>query len=356
MKKVVATFGRLNPTTTGHMKLMDKVVSVAKKEKAPYKIYLSHTHNKKKDPLVYKDKLKWARLSAPKYAKNIIDSKINSVLEMATELYDAGYTDLKVVMGGDRISGMENLVKKYNGVDSKHGLYEFDSIEFLNAGERDEKATDVSGMSASKLRAAVTDNDFETFSQGVSPALSDKQKQEYFDNVKSSMGIKESRETFSDLLEEITKKDLDNIEKYADKFFAKVGVDIEFTKHFLDRVNDKRNSKPISSAEMIKLFKDTYKQHGKKITELGKDAEAVIKDMRTDINVPFVLKLNKDGSFELISKTVMRKKGFKTSNKELKLESVISKLSENLDAYRNKEKNQWKSMLYNVANDLNNGF
>jgi hypothetical protein len=117
----------------------------------------------------------------------------------------------------------------------------------------------------------------------------------------------------------ITKSDLDQIEKYADKLFAKVGIDVEFTRHFLDRVNDERNKKQISTAELTRLFKQTYAKHGKRISQLGPDAEAVVKDMRTDINMPFVLNL-KGSELDLVAKTIMRKKDFKTPNPELKVE------------------------------------
>ena len=120
----------------------------------------------------------------------------------------------------------------------------------------------------------------------------------------------------------ITKTDLDQIEKYADKLFAKVGIDIEFTRHFLDRVNDERNKKQITTAELTRLFKQTYAKHGKKIAQLGPDAEGVIKDMRTDLNMPFVLNL-KNGELDLVAKTIMRKKNFKTPNPELAVESVM---------------------------------
>lgn len=120
----------------------------------------------------------------------------------------------------------------------------------------------------------------------------------------------------------ITKQDLDAVEKYADKIFAKVGIDVEFTRHFLDRVNDERNKKQITSAELTRLFKQTYAKHGKKIPQMGPDAEAVIKDMRTDINMPFVLNF-KNGELELVAKTIMRKKNFKTPNPELAVESVM---------------------------------
>ena len=118
---------------------------------------------------------------------------------------------------------------------------------------------------------------------------------------------------------QLTAKDLDTVEKYADKLYKSLGVDIAFTRHFLDRVNDTRNIKQITVAELIRLFKQSYKKYGKQIPKLGNDAQAVLNDIKTDINMPFVLKW--DGKeFELIAKTIMRKKDFKTSNKKLSFE------------------------------------
>ena len=118
----------------------------------------------------------------------------------------------------------------------------------------------------------------------------------------------------------ITKLHLDAIEKFADKLWAKVGLDVEFTRHFLDRVNDSRNKKQITAGEVQRLFRQSYKKYGKKIARLGKDAEAVIKDMQTDINMPFVLQLDKNGELDLVAKTVMRKKNFRTSNQTFAIE------------------------------------
>ena len=114
--------------------------------------------------------------------------------------------------------------------------------------------------------------------------------------------------------EDVSKGELDQVEKYADKLFAAVGIDVEFTRHFLDRVNDERNKKPINTAELIRLFRLTYKKYGKKIPKMGPDAQAVITDMETDINMPFVLNVDRSGMLDLVAKTVMRKKGFRTSN------------------------------------------
>ena len=120
----------------------------------------------------------------------------------------------------------------------------------------------------------------------------------------------------------ITKSDLNQIERYADKLFAAVGIDVEFTRHFLDRVNDARNKAQITSSELIRLFKQSFKKYGKKIAQLGPDAQAVINDMKTDINMPFVLNL-KGNELELVAKTVMRKKDFRTSGPKLSFEQYL---------------------------------
>ena len=126
--------------------------------------------------------------------------------------------------------------------------------------------------------------------------------------------------TFSTyIFERISKSDLDQIEKYADRLFAAVGIDVEFTRHFHDRVNDERNKKPINQAELVRLFRLTYKKYGKKIAQMNPDAEAVITDMETDVNMPFVINLDKGGMLDLVAKTVMRKKDFKTSSQKLRV-------------------------------------
>jgi len=119
--------------------------------------------------------------------------------------------------------------------------------------------------------------------------------------------------------QKITQSDLDQIEKYADRLFASLDIDVEFTQHFMDRVNDARNLKQITVAELIRLFKQSYRRYGKKIAKMPDDANAVINDMKTDINLPFALKYNKDGKIELVAKTVMRKKNFTTSASSPKL-------------------------------------
>ena len=138
-----------------------------------------------------------------------------------------------------------------------------------------------------------------------------------FEKESKNRGRKEKSRLKGSIREDVSKNDLDQVEKYADKLFAAVGIDVEFTRHFLDRVNDERNKKPINTAELIRLFRLTYKKHGKKIPKMGPDAQAVVRDMETDINMPFVLNVDKSGMLDLVAKTVMRKKDFKTSNPKL---------------------------------------
>ena len=129
---------------------------------------------------------------------------------------------------------------------------------------------------------------------------------------------KKTRYEEFELEEQVTKADLNDVEKFADRIFAKVGIDVEFTRHFLDRVNDARNGKEITVAELTRLFKQTFKKHGKKISKMNDESEAVLNDLQTDLNLPFVLQWN-GKEMELVSKTIMRKKDFKTNDIKLKL-------------------------------------
>jgi hypothetical protein len=119
------------------------------------------------------------------------------------------------------------------------------------------------------------------------------------------------------LVEEVSQSQLKELEKYLDQLFKILNVDVSFTKHFLDRVNDSRNGKPITVDELQLLFKKTIQKYGKKIPALGPDAEAVLNDMQTQINLPFVLKWDREAEeLDLVAKTVMRKKNFMTHNQK----------------------------------------
>ncbi len=119
----------------------------------------------------------------------------------------------------------------------------------------------------------------------------------------------------------VTAVDIQQLEQFADRIFANVGIDVEFTKHFKDRVNSERNAKPIVPAELTRLFKQERKRYGKPIAQMGPDSEAVMRDLQTDINVPFALVFDKDNNeLDLIAKTVMRKQDFNTPNRVFAVE------------------------------------
>lgn len=120
----------------------------------------------------------------------------------------------------------------------------------------------------------------------------------------------------SELLEDITPTELDQVERFADALWNKLGVEVEFTRHFFDRVNDPRNGKPITTAELIRLFKKEYERNGKQIANIN-GTEAVMKDLLTHINLPFVVRDARRGDGkEIVAKTVMRKDKFMTPDPE----------------------------------------
>jgi nicotinic acid mononucleotide adenylyltransferase len=176
MKKIVFTFGRMNPPTIGHQKLVDKVNTVAKSNRADARVYLSHTSvqtdpKNKKDPLSYREKIKFATKA---FGSIIKVSQSKTIIQIAQELEKSGYTDLILVVGSDRVSEFKKLLTKYNGKD-----YTFDSIEVVSAGERDPDAEGVEGMSASKLRALAKAGDFDTFKTGLPPKIQSDAKKVY---------------------------------------------------------------------------------------------------------------------------------------------------------------------------------
>ena len=187
--EVYFTFGRMNPPTIGHGKVMDNLAK--KSGKYDYKVYMSQKTGKK-DPLSYKDKVKHIRKMYPKHARSVImDPKIKNVFDVAAQLYDQGYTSVCMVVGDDRLREFTVLLEKYNGVKARHGFYKFKSIKVISAGQRDPDAEGVEGMSASKQRAFANDNDYQSFTQGVPRNYSDKDTRKLFNDVRKGMGLKE---------------------------------------------------------------------------------------------------------------------------------------------------------------------
>ena len=165
-KTAVFSFGRFNPPTTGHAKLVDVLNRIAKKVGGDPILFTSHSNDKKKNPLPHKQKINFLRKFFKKKV-GVPDIAARTVFDICNALQEQGYTNVVMVVGSDRVKEFELLLKKYNKVKGRHGFYDFKSIEVVSAGNRDASATDVSGMSASKMRAAAEKGDIDSFKQGV---------------------------------------------------------------------------------------------------------------------------------------------------------------------------------------------
>lgn len=165
MKRVVITFGRFNPPTTGHEKLLDAVKRQAGTD--DYKIYTSHSQDKKgKNPLPSDVKVEFMKEMFPVHRKNIMyDNKLKTIIHVLQSL-QGEYADVTLVVGSDRVQEMDTLIQRYNEKE-----YTFRNLNTVSAGERDPDADDVSGMSASKMRKAIAEMDMKTFNSGIPSAV-----------------------------------------------------------------------------------------------------------------------------------------------------------------------------------------
>ena len=186
-KGVVFTFGRFNPPTIGHAKLVDKLTKSTSGGYAPL-VYMSHSQDAKKNPLDFGTKQKFMNLFFGKKV-GVMNSNARHVFEIVTDLYNQGYTKIRMVVGSDRVKEFNVLLNKYNSVKGRHGFYKFDDIQIISAGERDPDSDDVSGMSASKMRLAATENDFESFKTGVPDQ---KHADKLWKAVRRGMNLKEN--------------------------------------------------------------------------------------------------------------------------------------------------------------------
>ena len=181
-------FGRFNPPTIGHEKLLQAAEKAA--QGGDLKIYPSRTQDAKKNPLDPDMKISYMRKMFPKYEEQIVnDNEMKSIFNVLTTAYEEGYKSVNIIVGADRQAEFENLANKYN-----KDLYDFKQIRVISAGIRDADAEGVEGMSASKMRKAVADNDFEAFKRGTPKSAKEGDVQAMYDAVRAGMGIKKTKE------------------------------------------------------------------------------------------------------------------------------------------------------------------
>ena len=396
-KTIAFAFGRFNPPTIGHLKLMDKVKSAS----SDYKIYLSRSEDPKKNPLGAREKLDLMKRMFPQHARNIAINPSNNVLDILTKLYDTHHRVI-MVAGSDRVREFDTLLNRYNNVKSRHGYYYFEDIKVVSAGDRDPDAEGAAGMSASKMRAAAAKGDLEAFKSGLPGSskgngerimtqvrkgmkLAASYKMETYKPITSVEGFEQEQvrdlyvrdmifnindkvdyikedikgtvkrrgtnyiviednnnnlhkawiwdclpiaadreievreyntnidygfEAVSEMTEnKISQSEINNLERFADRILNKYGVDIEFTRHFVDRLNDARNNPSIKVAELQKFFKKIQKNKARNIIKQNDQTDAVLKDMETNLNLPVKI-IKRGNEFEVINKTIMRKTNF----------------------------------------------
>ena len=219
---LTVAFGRFNPPTVGHGKLLAAAKKASQGE--DLKIYPSRSQDAKKNPLDPDMKISFMKKMFPDYSENIVnDDEMKSIFNVLTTADEGGYKKVNIIVGSDRQSEFENLANKYNGE-----LYDFDEINVISAGVRDADAEGVEGMSASKMRKAVADADFESFRRGTPKELDDGDTQALFDAVRAGMGIKKKKAEVAEMWEIAPKYDQRGLrEQYVNGLIYRLGDIVE---------------------------------------------------------------------------------------------------------------------------------
>ena len=192
-KHAVLAFGRMNPPTTGHLKLVDKVKDVANQHGASHHVVLSHSQDKSKNPLSARQKLKHAQRFFPNTNLSVSNAESPNFLTQAAKLHKKGVTHLHMVAGSDRVPEYKQLLQKYNGTH-EGALFNFKEIHVHSAGQRDPDAEGTEGMSASKMREHAKTGNFKEFKKGIPGHVKNDHAKELFADVRSSMGVREHLE------------------------------------------------------------------------------------------------------------------------------------------------------------------
>ena len=178
-------FGRFNPPTTGHEKLLDTVSKSS--DDGDYVIVPSRSQDPKKNPLDTDTKVSIMRQMFPQHSERIVNDPQNrTIFDVLKKAHMDGYANVRIVGGADRQKEFDKLVNNYNGK-----MYQFDNVEVRSAGDRDPDSDDVEGMSASKQRKAAVENNFDAFYKGIPSSMSKKAAKEMFNNIRLAMNVSE---------------------------------------------------------------------------------------------------------------------------------------------------------------------
>jgi len=257
-------FGRMNPPTIGHGKLLDKLAKTS--GRAPYRIYLSQSADSKNNPLTYSDKVKYARKMFPRHARSIIiDKKVITPFHALSAMYNAGFKKVVMVAGSDRVKEYDLRLNKYNSKKGSHGFYNFEGgVKVVSAGQRDPDGTGAEGASGTKQRGYAKSNDFTGFSQGLTKAISNPDAKKMFNAVRSGMGLKEEHEfkrhiqlkTVSETREAFVKGELFELgEQVIIKKTSEVGkITVIGSNYLIVETSDKTTRQWLDAVEKIEEY------------------------------------------------------------------------------------------------------
>ena len=246
-------FGRFNPPHLGHLQLMNTASSSVEGKKDDYMIVPSRSNDPKKNPLDPNTKVDIMKAMFPQHANNIMnDTKARTIFDVLNGANNAGYANVKIVGGADRVKEFTKLANNYNGK-----LYDFDKVDVISSGDRDPDAEGVEGLSASRMRLAASENDFKAFSKGLPKDLDKDAKKQIFTAVRSSMGINEEW----GIWEMAPKFDLQTLrENYVDNIIYKLGELVEnVNTGMVGRIIRRGTSYVICVTESKMMFKSWIK-------------------------------------------------------------------------------------------------
>ena len=293
-KSIAFAFGRFNPPTIGHEKLMDMTRGANRN----YRIYASQSQDAKRNPLTHTKKVKYMKDMFPVHKRKISRDKLTTAIDVLVKLYKEKYSDVVMIAGSDRVAEFDTLLQKYNGVKAKHGFYKFKSIRVVSAGERDPDAEGLSGMSASKMRKAAQDNKYGTFKQGVPRKYNGK---ELFKTVQKAMGTR----TFKEYNE------LDEGGLAPDSPTTGPGLELKKKVVFFDKKLKKKDTGPTPADQL--LPKNTVRRTEsklpprlQKLVHKPKSKSKEIKDVLDDMGFDEVYKQS-DASKEFQDRMARRK-------------------------------------------------
>jgi len=281
---MTVAFGRFNPPTTGHEKLLNKVKQVA--GKGNYEIYPSRSNDPAKNPLDPETKIGYMQQMFPTHAKHIMNNdKTRTIFDALKGANERGAKSVNIVVGQDRQKEFENLANKYN-----NKLYKFDRINVVSAGDRDPDGEGVSAMSASKLRKAAADDDYDTFRTGIPKGFKDENARKLYDSIRKGMNVKKQQ---NEMWKIAPKFDWRNLrENYMNGNVFQVGDTVENDNTgLIGKIIRTGANHIIAVTEDNMMFKSWIKDITEKFTEIS-GVPASQREVGTDSHREYVQRLS----------------------------------------------------------------